>query len=607
MTRNRVFTRTFLGAAVAAGLAAPSLAQFNNQWLSLNDETTTRLPGGAFSVSDINNEVDLDWADLNQDGFTDLVVVRKEPFTSTGRRTNILLMNEGGVLVDRTALYASAADIGGDNGFLTPTNDRDVIIADLNNDGWLDFVTATTLSDGLPKSIGHPRVYMNLGNDGGGNWLGMRYEESRFPQMVSFSTGNPENPRFCSVAIGDVTGDGFADLYFGDYDSSGAGGSGQPAGKDLNDRLMVNDGNGFFTDQSQLRMTSQMLASAFGNSVEIADYNQDGFNDILKDTSLNAPQYVAISYNNPSNPGFFSVFDDFHFNAPYHTSNGDLNNDGRIDVIISDDATDRIRINTGVDAFGRVIWSSAKQFNFLTGGDDGFASNNLVADLDGDGWEDALIADVDVDIGGYGRRLHIYHNITTTVGTQNVVLREERQSSSSSGWIGAVGLTTSTLTGTHDVAVFDIENDGDNDLIIARKDGTQVYTNGTPAPICGFTNYGPTSGANVLSMNGSGTLKGGTAAVLTTTGINAPSAFHVLATAQASVPLAGGTVLVNQSTQFIPMQTIAAPGGTSVWSVNVPSNPAWVGLSGFVQAAAFDAGQPGGFAFSNGVQMVICP
>ena len=594
MTRVRVFTRTFLGAAVAAGLAAPSLAQFNDQWLTLNDETTTRLPGGAFSVSDINHEVDLDWADLDQDGFTDLVVVRKQPFTSTGRRTNILLMNEGGTLVDRTAQYASASDVGGDQGFLTPTNDRDVIISDFNNDGWLDLITAPTLSDGLPKHIGHPRVYMNLGDDGGGNWLGLRHEDARIPQLFSFTSGNPENPRFCAVAAGDVTNDGFADLYFADYGS-------------LEDRLLINDGNGFFTDQSQLRMTSQMLASAFGTSAEISDYNQDGFNDVLKDTALGAPQYVAISYNDPSNPGVFNLFDDFHFNAPYHTTDGDLNNDGRIDVVISDDSADRMRINMGNDVFGRVDWSNSQTFEFLIGGDDGFGSNNLVVDLDGDGWNDVLVADVDVDIGGYDRRLHIYRNRTTTVGTENVVLREERESSGG-GWIGAVGLTANDMRGTHDIAAFDLENDGDVDLVIARKDGTQVYTNGVASATCGFTNYGVgVGGANVLSMNGSGSLQPGTTAVLTTTGINAAQAFHVLSTAQASVPLAGGTVLVDQNKQFIPMTTLAVSGGQSVWNVAVPSNPAFVGLSGFVQSAAGDAGQPGGFAFSNGVEMVICP
>ena len=88
-----------LGAALFCGA---SQAQFNDQWLTLTNQTNTRLPGGAFSVSDINNEVDFTWGDVDQDGFVDLIVVRKEPFTSSGRRTNILLMNEGGVLQDRT-------------------------------------------------------------------------------------------------------------------------------------------------------------------------------------------------------------------------------------------------------------------------------------------------------------------------------------------------------------------------------------------------------------------------------------------------------------------------------------------------------------------------
>ena len=38
------------------------------------------------------------------------------PFSTAGRRTNVLLMNEGGVLVDRTALFAQASDVLGDLG-----------------------------------------------------------------------------------------------------------------------------------------------------------------------------------------------------------------------------------------------------------------------------------------------------------------------------------------------------------------------------------------------------------------------------------------------------------------------------------------------------------
>lgn len=594
-----------LGAALFCGA---SQAQFNDQWLTLTNQTNTRLPGGAFSVSDINNEVDFTWGDVNQDGFVDLIVVRKEPFTSSGRRTNILLMNEGGVLQDRTNQYATASDVPGDNGFMTPTNDRDVVLADVNNDGWLDIITATTLSDGLPKTIGHPRIYMNLGVDGTGAWLGYRYEAARIPQMVSFSTGNPENPRFCSVAAGDVTGNGFPDLYFGDYDSSGAGGAGQPAGKDLNDRLFVNDGNGFFTDQSQLRMTAQMLQSAFGNSVDIQDYNRDGFNDILKDTSLNAPQYVAISYNDPSNPGYFNVFDDFHFNAPYHTSSGDLNRDGALDVIISDDNKDVFRLNTGVDAFGRVNWGPSKGYSFLTGGDDGFGSNNLVADLDGDGWNDTLHADVDVDIGGYSRRLHIYHNRTTTPLSYNVVLREERENSGN-GWVGAVGLTENDLRGTHDVAVFDVDGDGDNDLIIGRKDGTQVWINpATPPVVCGVTQYGMNaSPANTLDLSATGPANPGSVLAVTTTNVPSGLTFHAVSSAQANLALFGGVVLVDVTQQLLPLSIVGAAGGQSTWNVNIPANPGLVGLVAYIQSAASDAGQAGGFALSNGLEVTVCP
>lgn len=587
---------------------AVAQAQFNNQWLTFQDETATRLPGGAFSVSDLNTEVDLDWADLDQDGFTDLVVVRKEPFSTLGLRTNLLLMNEGGVLIDRSLEFASATDVPGDTGFLTPTNDRDVQIIDVDNDGWLDVVTSVALSEGLSKAIGHPRIYMNLGDDLGGNWLGLRFEEARIPQLLSFSTGLPENPMFCAVAVGDVTGDGFADLYFCDYDSVGVGGPPQAAAKDLNDRLLINDGNGYFTDQSQLRMTSQMLLSAFGTSAQIGDFNGDGVNDVLKDTALNAPSHVAISYNDPTNPGFFNLFHDFHFLSPYHTSAGDLNNDGRLDVVVSDDNDDRMRINMGNDVFGRVIWSNTKTFDFLTGGDDSFASNNLVVDLDGDGWNEVLVADIDVHFPGYDRRLHIYHNLTTTVGTEDVILREERESAAPNGWVGAVGLRAGNLNATHDIAAFDLENDGDVDLIIARKDGTQVYTNGASPTGCGFTNYGLTAGgANALSLNGAGALQTGANVALSAAGIESPSAWFFLSSAQADVPLLGGTLLIDLSKAIVPLQTLGAPGGTSTWNLAIPANPALAGMTGYAQAAALSANQPGGIAFSNGVELVVCP
>ncbi len=604
MTRASIF----LGIAAIAAFAAPSQAQLNDQWASFTKDAA-RLPAGPGSVSTPDTEVDFAWGDLDKDGDIDVIAVRKEHYTSPGRRTNILLMNEGGILVDRTSTLATASDVPGDNGFLTPTNDRDVVFADFDGDGWLDVITATTLSDGLSKALGHPRIHMNLGNDGSGNWLGLRYEESRIPQLLHYGTGLPENPRFCSVAAGDVTGNGLPDLYFGDYDSSGSSGSGQPANKDLNDRLLINDGNGFFTDQSQLRMTTAMLKSAFGNSVVIADFNGDGVNDVLKDTSLNAPQFVAISYNDPSNPGMFNIFDDFHNFAPYHTSEGDLNNDGRLDIIISDDGADRFRVNTGNDAFGRVSWTSAQTFEFAAGSDDGFASNNLVVDLNNDGWNDVIICDVDVDIPSYTRRVHIYHNRTTVVGQNTLSLREEKELSGSGGWHGVVGMNKSDMTGTHDVAVFDLDQDGDNDILISRQAGTFVWmNNSTPPTPCGFTKYGiGASAANILDLTATGSGSVGSALTLTTTGVTAPSVFQLVSGAQASAPILGGILLIAQSAQLIPMSTIAASAGQSVWNIHVPANPNLAGVPVYIQTIALEAALPGGFAFSNGVELVICP
>ena len=512
-------------------------------------------------------------------------------------------MNEAGVLTDRTAQYATDADVPGDQGFLTATNDRDVVLADFDQDGWLDVVTAPTLSDGNPKHIGHPRIYMNQGEDAQGNWLGLRFEDARFPQFFHFGNGSAQNPRFCSVAAGDVTGNGYPDLYFGDYDS----GSGSSSSNDLNDRLVVNDGNGFFSDESQSRMTTEMLQSAFGNSTGIADFNLDGTNDIMKDSSLNAPTRVSVSYNNPSNEGVMNIFQVAINGAPYHTSLGDLNNDGRVDMIISDDGADRFLTNTGNDVFNRVIWSGAQTFDFLTGGDDGFASNNLVADLDGDGWNDALFCDVDVDIGGYGRRLHIYHNRGTTPGQVNLTMREERESAGA-GWVGVVGMTTADMGGTHDVAVFDIDNDGDNDMVISRQFVTDVWINGASTTPCGFSQYGlAASPANYMDLSGSGPGAVGSTVTLTTTNAVAPSVFQVISGAQTSLPLFGGVVLVDFAQQLLPLSTGPVTGGTSVWNITAPASPSYAGLPVYFQTAAVDGAQPGGFGMSNGVELVLCP
>ncbi|MCH7703405.1 MAG: VCBS repeat-containing protein, partial [Planctomycetes bacterium] len=297
-----------------------------------------------------------------------------------------------------------------------------------------------------------------LGTAGSGNWPGFIFDDKdRAPTM-------PVEPRFCSVAAGDLDGDGDVDLYFGDYQQ------GPPPDRpeDLDDRLWINDGNGYFTDQSEARMTEEMLDSAFGMAAAIADMNGDGVLDVIKDTALVFPQRVSISYNDPNNEGVFNVFDVPHELAPYHMTVGDLNNDGRLDMVITDDGPDRYDLNDGNGAQGAADFTQYV-FSFIGGGSDNeFGGNNLIVDLDNDGWNDVIITDVDVDIPGCTRRTHIYRNLANP---PNVTLQEQL--------IGGavVGIPIDLLKGTHDIAVFDINGDGWKDMVIGRCSSTEVWIN----------------------------------------------------------------------------------------------------------------------------------
>jgi hypothetical protein len=427
-------------------------------WVQFVNETNTRLVSDpALGASD-NQEKDYDWGDLNNNGWIDLVVARKQPFTSPGRRVNVLFMNERGVLVDRTTEYATASTVQGDEGFNTPTNDRDIRVVDVDNDGWLDVVTATTLSDGQPKHISHPRVYMNLGNTARGDWQGLRFENARIPQLAGIvqsgpHAGAPHAPRFCSVAAGDVTGNGYADLYFGDYDQGG----GQTL--DFNDRLLINDGNGFFADESTQRVNPSWLESSFGTQSIIADLNGNGVNDVVKVNSLGAYHTAAI-YNNPNDPGYFMSHQIIQNSSTYFAMVGDLNQNGRLDIVIADDGNDRWRMNLGNQPNGQVNWSS---LNTLS--QSGFRSNIVLADLNNNSWLDILIADVDVDLGscGSGGVADIYrHN----GNPNNVNFTHDRGN-----------IPNSQLQRTFDFAVFDLNGNGWLDVIAGRCAGTDVFIN----------------------------------------------------------------------------------------------------------------------------------
>ncbi len=421
---SRIHLSSLIAALLCSGYAN------SGDWVNFEEVTSTNLQIAPSLGVDDELEKDLFAADLDNDGDPDMIIVRKVRFSTPGGLPNVLAMNESGTFVDRTAALAP--------GFLDDEDDRDVIAVDVNNDGWLDVVTATTFGD-------TPRVYMNLGNDVNNVWQGISYVASD-NRIMPF----PIPPQFCAIAAGDVNGDGFADLFIADYANT------------LEDRLLINDGNGFFVDETDTRMTAAMSESVFGTSTEIYDMNGDGFKDIVKvSSSGSAPPpgstapNVRVIYNDGT--GNFTQMNTYDGMAPYMMELIDVNNDDRMDLFVVSDFQDKLMMNEGNDSSGFADFQIDDITNSSNTAD--FGGNTFPADINGDGFDDMFIADVDTDIMGCDRFLVVLQN-------NNGASLTDPLDGQSRPWL---------TQGTFDISIADFNGDGYLDLWSGTCEGNRLF------------------------------------------------------------------------------------------------------------------------------------
>ncbi|MFK8011796.1 MAG: FG-GAP repeat domain-containing protein [Marinicellaceae bacterium] len=402
----------------------------SQDWVTFEEVTDDNIQITPDLGVDDTFEKDLFAADLDNDGDADMIIVRKERFSTPGGLPNVLAMNESGIFVDKTASLAP--------GFLDSEDDRDVIAVDVDNDGWLDVVTVTTFGD-------TPRVYMNLGNDVNNSWQGLSYIASD-NRIIPFLIA----PKFCAIAAGDVNGDNFPDLFLADY------------ANDLEDRLLINDGNGFFIDETETRMSAAMSESVFGTSTEIFDMNGDGFRDIVKVSSSGSspppgstPPNVRVIYNDGT--GNFTQMNTYEDLDPYMMELIDVNKDNKMDLFIVSDFQDKVMLNKGNDKEGYATFL-INDINNSANTED-FGGNTFTVDLNKDGFDDMLVADVDTDIMGCDRFL---------VGLQN--------NNGNSLTDPLDGESRDWLTqGTFDISVADFNGDGFQDLWSGTCDGNRLF------------------------------------------------------------------------------------------------------------------------------------
>jgi hypothetical protein len=239
-----------------------------------------RLPARGVAQSVVAEDVD-------RDGDADLI------FGNHGQ--NFLFLNNGaGRFTDGTRQRLPAvADLT-----------QDVEVGDVDGDGDPDLVFGNVDDNRL------------LLNDGRGFFADA---PERLPLRAAI-----EETREADLA--DVDGDGDLDLYFANLPFV--------AGADPQDRLLINDGRGWFTDQTAARIGKELRYTV---DAEFTDVDRDGYLDLVT-ANLNDSKPYRVSLNDGA--GVFkdatsSVFPSGLDGQGIDAEVADFNGDGRLDIYFS--------------------------------------------------------------------------------------------------------------------------------------------------------------------------------------------------------------------------------------------------------------------------------
>jgi len=303
-----------------------------------------------------------------------------------------------------------------------PLNSMDASVADIDQDGDLDIVVAIEF---------HKNVI--LMNDGNGQFIN---GSDRIPDKIAEKASKPYPyyPYHDSedVMIVDLNKDGLLDLLFVTED-------------DKTNELYFQKDDGSFIDSS-----GQFPVDNVSNALMKGDFDNDGWMDFIvgnngQNNYLRNNQGVLLDETTERLPLLSDVTQDIEI--------GDYDNDGDLDLLIGNEDDNRLLENDGNGFFKDI---TAEVFF------DGISEETReadFADIDGDGDLDIYFANIQM--------------FTPKQAIQRLLINQDGKFVERSESISKLD----SIIGTLDADFYDIDQDGDQDLLIGKLDGLTIGIN----------------------------------------------------------------------------------------------------------------------------------